>query len=364
MEYQDEDSYSGYVNFILDPADENDGSERDALTAINPAGFYIRHPPKPHELDAELTDDSQLFQTIHMGTAVVDEQKWTLIVGGMVERPLSVSFSQLKSMPFTTVRAFHECYGSPIAPPIHALWRIGNVEWKGVRLAELLKLARPKPDATYIWSQGLESGSFAGVLADRYEKDLPLTKAVSPEVLIAYEMNGERLSKERGGPVRMIVPGYFGTNSTKWLCKLILQDRRSPGPFTTTFYNEVDPTDPTGQKMRPVWSVEPNSMIVSPKPGAVVEGPTIRVIGRAWGGDEIVRVEISVDGGENWLPQSNVELRSRTQFEWQLFQTEVSLPSRGRYKLLARATDRAGISQPFHGRRNHVHMVEIDVQVP
>ncbi|KIW67049.1 hypothetical protein PV04_06326 [Phialophora macrospora] len=358
---EDETTYSPYVHFLSAASRENRGSERNALEAIDPPGFFIRHPPKPHELDAELTDDAQLFQTIHMGVAVVDQNRWRLVVDGLVERPFSVSFAQLKRMPRATITAFHECYGSPIAPPTQALWRIGNVTWTGVRLSDLLKLARPKPPARYVWSQGLESGSFAGVSADRYEKDIPLEKALAPEVLVAYEMNGEGLDRKRGGPVRMVVPLYFGTNSTKWLCRLSVQDRRATGPFTTTFYNEVDPSDPTGRRIRPVWTVEPNSMIVRPEPGAVLQGPEVEISGRAWGGKEIEGVEISVDGGKSWLPRSDIDLRPRKECEWQLFRSKPKLPKPGKYQLVARARDTAGLSQPLAGRRNHVHMVEVEV---
>ncbi|EXJ58532.1 hypothetical protein A1O7_05958 [Cladophialophora yegresii CBS 114405] len=358
---EEESMYSQYVDFWTASCSEQHGSERDALETIDPAGFFIRHPPKPHELEAELTDEAQLFQTIHMGAAVVDEKRWRLVVDGLVERPFTVSFAQLRSMPRTTITAFHECYGSPITPPTHATWRIGNVKWTGVRLSDLLKLARPKPQARFIWSQGLDAGSFAGVSADRYEKDLPLEKAQSPEVLIAYEMNGERLTKKRGGPVRMVVPLYFGTNSTKWLCRLSVQDRRASGPFTTTFYNEVDPTDPTGQKMRPVWMVEPNSMIVRPEPGAILQGPEIEIAGRAWGCQEIEVVDISIDGGESWLPCPVVDLHGREEFEWQLFRATPSVPKPGKYKLVARARDTKGLFQPLAGRRNHVHMVQVEV---
>jgi DMSO/TMAO reductase YedYZ molybdopterin-dependent catalytic subunit len=354
-------TYSQYVDFLTPTSSENHGSERDALEAVDPPGFFIRHPPRPHELEAELTDDAQLFQTIHMGVAVVDEKRWRLVVDGLVERPFSICLAQLKRMPRATITAFHECYGSPIAPPIQALWRIGNVKWTGVRLSELLKLARPRPHARYVWSQGLESGSFAGVSADRYEKDLPLEKALMPEVLIAYELNGESLGRKRGGPVRMVVPLYFGTNSTKWLCRLSVQDRRATGPFTTTFYNEVDPTDPTGQQMRPVWMVEPNSMIVRPEPGAILQGPEVEISGRAWGCQEIEGVDISVDGGKSWLPRCDIDLRPRKECEWQLFRAKPMLPKPGKYKLVARARDTAGLSQPLAGRRNHVHMVEVEV---
>jgi DMSO/TMAO reductase YedYZ molybdopterin-dependent catalytic subunit len=356
-----EDEYSPHVDFYSDIGAADDGTERNALCRVDPEGFFIRHPPKPHELQNEITSDAELFQTIHMGAAVVDEDVWKLVVSGMVKNPFSISFSQLKSMPSHSVTSFHECYGSPIRPPDTALWRIGNVKWTGVRLQDLLRLAEPEPGATYVWSQGLESGSFAGVVTDRYEKDLPIAKALSPEVLIAYEMNGKPLGKERGGPVRIAVPGFFGTNSTKWLCKLILQDRRATGPFTTTFYNEIDPTDLRGTIMRPVWEVEPNSMIVSPAPDAILQAGQVEIHGKAWGAAGIARVDVSIDGGETWQDRSMVKLRQRAEFEWQSFSAELKLPSPGTYSLTARATDICGVSQPLSGRRNHVHTINIMV---
>ena len=361
MEPEAEATYSRYVEFLSNPTTGHEKGLHNALLDIDPVGFFIRHPPKPHELGAEITDDSQLFQTIHMGAAVVDEKKWKLVVDGLVERAFSVSLTQLRRMPQTTIAAFHECYGSPLAPPVHALWRIGNVKWTGVRLADLLRLARPKPEAKFVWSQGLESGSFAGVSAESYEKDLPLDKAMTREVLIAYEINGEPLNKKRGAPVRLIVPGWFGTNSTKWLCRLSLQNDRATGPFTTKFYNELDPTDPERQRMRPVWQVEPNSMIVSPRNGAILQHYEVEVLGRAWGCESIQKVEISLDAGENWLDPSTVDLKPRKEFEWQLFRAKVMLPKPGKYKLVARAMDREGVSQPLTGRRNHVHTVEIEL---
>lgn len=349
---------SQHVTFL---PGQSDGSERDAVTALDPAGFFIRPPPPPHALSADMTDDTQLFQTIHMGAAVVDERRWKLVVDGMVERPFSFTLAQLKCMPRATVTSFHECYGSPVAPPVHALWRVGNVEWTGVRLRDLLCLAVPKSGATYVWSQGLDSGSFAGVSADRYEKDLPISKALGPDVLIAYEMNGEPLSRHRGGPARLVVPGWFGTNSTKWICRLSLQDHRAVGPFTTRFYNEVDPTDPKAQRLRPVWTVEPNSMIIRPEPGEVLHGQRVKVWGRAWGCEEITRVGLSLDGGKTWLPDTTVSVAPRKGFGWQLFQANMSIPRPGKCLLVARATDATGMSQPLSGRRNHVHSIEIEV---
>lgn len=334
-----------------------EGDERRALVAINPRGFYIRHPPKPHKLKDSITPDDLLFHTIHMGAAVVDPLKWTLVITGLVKNPFSLSLDQLKSLRQQSITSFHECYGSPIEPPVEAKWRIGNVTWTGVPLAFLLSLASPLPEARFVWSDGLDHGSFTGVTADRYQKDLPLDKAQSPEVLIAYKMNGEALTKERGGPVRLIVPGWFGTNSTKWLCKLTLEDKRAQGPYTTTFYNEIDPEDPKGLKKRPVWKIEANSIIVRPKPGAALVGSKVAIEGWAWCFEEVINVRISLDGGENWTA---TEVESRKDFSWQKWKIELDLPC-GLYSVMARAESASGQMQPLSGRRNHVHTVRFSV---
>ncbi|KAK0119933.1 hypothetical protein ONS95_011358 [Cadophora gregata] len=331
--------------------------EREACSSIHPTGFYIRHPPAPHLLKSFITPDSQLFQTIHMGAAVVDFKKWMLVVDGQVKHPFTITLEGLYKFPKTTVTSFHECYGSPVKPPVENLWRIGNVEWTGVQLNTLLSLACPLPAAQFVWSEGLDHGEFYGVTSDRYQKDLPLTKAMQPEVLVAYEINGQPLSKERGGPVRLVVPGWFGTNSTKWLSKLSLQSGRAKGPYTTTFYNAVDEDDPL-RRTKPVWAVGPNSMIVRPEPGEEVEGSTLRVEGWAWSCDGIELVNVSLDEGKSWHDTAVCE---RKDFSWQHFSADVNIPPtlQGECTLVSRATSVSGMMQRDSGRRNHVHRIPI-----
>jgi DMSO/TMAO reductase YedYZ molybdopterin-dependent catalytic subunit len=331
------------------------GEERKACLGLDPKGFFIRHPPTPHHLISFITPEEQLFQTIHMGGAVIDTDRYSITVDGLVRRPFRLPLAQLKKFPSTTLTAFHECYGSPLKPPTENLWRVGNVRWTGVRLQTLLDIAQPHSDARYVWSEGLDSGDFAGITADRYQKDLPIAKALSPEVLLAYEMNGEPLTRNRGGPVRLIVPGWFGTNMTKWLCRLSLQADPAPGPFTTTFYNENDPND--SGLMRPVWMVEPNSMIVSPPSGAQLESPLVEVRGWAWSNDGIEIVQICVDDDPTWL---DADVVSRHDFNWQKFSTVVTL-SPGSHRLTARATCSSGLQQPLSGRRNHVHTIGFEI---
>ncbi|KAL2070667.1 hypothetical protein VTL71DRAFT_13693 [Oculimacula yallundae] len=336
-----------------------DGHERQACVSIDPVGFYIRHPPSPEMLSDFITLDSQLFQTIHMGAAVVDVKNWRLVIDGLVQHPFSLSFEGLLKFPKTTITSFHECYGSPVKPAVENLWRIGNVEWTGVKLTTLLALASPLSEAQFVWSEGLDHGEFHGVVADRYQKDLPLSKARSPEVLVAYEMNGRPLLKERGGPVRLVVPGWFGTNSTKWLSKLSLQGERAGGPYTTTFYNAIDQDDPA-KGLKPVWAVEPNSMIVKPAPMTEVHGPTVLVEGWAWSHDGIQSVNVSSDNGQSW---TEAEVSQRKDLSWQRFSLNIEVPWKfgGECTLVSCATSLSGITQKDSGRRNHVHRVTLKI---
>lgn len=361
MDHESIDNYLQHVTVRSE--DVKPGDERKALLEVSPRGFHLRNPPKPHQLTRFLTSEAELFQTIHMGTAVVDPSLWKLTVDGLVNRPFHVNLLQLQNLPKTELTSFHECYGSPIKPPDTNLWRIGNVTWTGVQLDLLLQLADPRPEALYVWSDGLENGSFFEAKdCDRYQKDLPLRDPVLAKCLVAYAMNGEPIGKERGGPVRLVVPGFYGTNSTKWLCRLSLQDRRSPSPFTTIYYNEVDPAYPTERKMRPCWHVEPNSFLsLIPASEGTVQGPDIRVDGRAWGNAEIEEVLISLqnDKGE-WVHSATGKASQRRQNEWQYYSTTVKLQP-GSHSLMAQAVDKAGGKQPISGRRNHAHVVQIIV---
>ena len=339
---------------VLRPPEKDD--ERSAFVKLEPAGFFIRHPPEPHVLDNYITPDDQLFQTIHMGAAVIDREKWLLVIDGLVQNKFAVDFNMLLKLPSRTITSFHECYGSPLKPATTALWRVGNVQWTGVPLRTVLDIAKPLSIASFVWSDGLDRGEFAGVKADRYQKDLPITKAMRDEVLLAYEINGKPLSKERGGPVRLVVPGWFGTNSTKWLSKISLQDHRASGPYTTRFYNEPDPAGPEGA-LRPVWTVEPNSMVVRPQPDEKIDSAHVQVEGWAWHHEPIETVQLSVDKGQSW---TEAVVDERVDFGWQKFSLVLHIEP-GHHEIVARAMSQDGAMQPLSGRRNHCHSVSFEV---
>ena len=138
-------------------------------------------------------------------------------------------------------------------------------------------------------------------------------------VLIAFEMNKKPLRAEQGFPARLVVPGYYGTNSVKWLARITVADKRAEGPFTVRWYNDqiLDGSGNSTGRTKPVWSIAPESLIVSPSPEAEIRlREELEIWGWAWADGQVAEVTISVDNGVEWLPAS---LEPRSGRSWQRF---------------------------------------------
>ncbi|MGO4731105.1 molybdopterin-dependent oxidoreductase [Paenibacillus sp. 2KB_22] len=319
-------------------------------------GLVQNRDPLVHE--NRITNERDLFKVWHLGIPdIVDSSQWVLNLTGLVEHPLQFKLSDLQSLPQTSVTAIHECAGSPLNPKVPQR-RIGNVVWGGVKLSDLLKEVNILSDAAYVISRGIDEGVYNNVYYSNYEKDLPLDKALDPNVLIALTINDEPITVERGGPIRLVVPGYYGTNSTKWLTDLIISNVRSSSAFTTKYYMDREMVD--GElKETPVWGIQPNSIIVHPQNGQTVKLEEITIWGWAWAESAIDVVEVSVDGGETWQ-QTNVEPRSN--MEWQRFNYTWMPKSVGEYCIMSRAKNIEGFNQPITLKRNQVTRVMIFVE--
>ena len=273
---------------------------------------------------------------------------------GLIGQGLTISFEQLLGYPKRTVEAIHNCSGSPFDPTTPTR-QIANVSWSGVDLRDLLDDLEVDPSATHLWAYGLDHGDFADNQVIHYRKDVPLSRVEEGDVLIAYELNNEPLSAQHGFPARLVVPGFYATNSVKWICRVEIADHRPEGLFTTKFYN--DPT-PDGET-RPVWAIEPESMFVSPAPEGRLTMEASTIWGRAWSSSEIVSVEISFDSGNTW---EEAQIEPRFQRSWQKFSTDWLPPKPGEYHLQCRATDQDGRTQPASGARNAVYTVTVTVE--
>lgn len=331
---------------------------RPSETPLSPSSPVRHFPLAPHQLTDELTPVRDVFILAPLGVPQVDVAAWRLEIVGLVDRPRVFSFDDLRRYPKRELQAFHQCAGDPRKWTLPTR-RIANVVWGGVDLAALLGECEVRHSASFLWSCGLDHGSYRGVPVESYVKDMPLREVPATEALLAYELNSEPLPPEHGYPLRLVVPGFYGTNSVKWLYRLELADRRAEGLFTTHLYN--DPVPPTAAQpeggTRPVWDIAPESLIVRPQPKACLSEEVIEIWGRAWARAGVAAVEISTDGGEIW---HEAELNRGSQRSWQTFRfLWRPSPYRGPAVLQSRAIDRNGAVQPAAGARNEIYSVTV-----
>jgi DMSO/TMAO reductase YedYZ molybdopterin-dependent catalytic subunit len=320
---------------------------------LSPAGLVRRLPLEPHELLEPITPQRDLFVLAHIGIPRIDAASWQLDLCGEVERPRRLTYEDLRRLPKRTVETFHQCAGFPRRPDLPTR-RIANVVWSGAAVRDLLAEAKIRSGARYLWAYGLDRGDFEGK-SEQYVKDLPLARLGDADWLLAYEVNGEPLTAEHGFPVRLVAPGFYGTNCVKWLCRLEVARERHPGVFTNALYN--DPVPGTAER-RPVWEAGPESVIVAPRIRETIPQGATEVWGWAWGSRPVVRVDVSCDGGETW---AEAALSARRQWSWQRFAFRWAQREPGAYELLARATDDRGTVQPRSAARNAVHTVRVTV---
>lgn len=319
----------------------------------------IGHVP-PEKLTERATDVGDVLELSSMGIPDLSYQNWTLEITGLVDRPARISFEELTHLPKQTVQSVFVCSGDPRRPTV-PLRRVANVKWGGADLADLLDRAGIRPSATHLWSYGLDHGKFLGVFPQpHYVKDMPLSRLRDGSVLVAYELNDAPLTPKNGFPARLVVPGFYGTNCVKWLCRLELRERRASNFMTTRLYNDPDfDADPSGETMRPLWAVAPQSIIVAPKPNAVIADAPTEIWGWAWSSCAVQVVEVSVDGGSRWV---DAELERPDGLSWQRFSCRWQPPGAGTFELRCRATDVNGRIQPADGARNAVYSIPVTVE--
>lgn len=322
--------------------------------------------PSPEEVLAKLGLDDRLipFGTTNFGTPLelvdglivpndlffvrthgavdfaIEPADWKLSVTGLVEMPVELGLEDLQALPQRTITAFLECSGdsrSRFDPKAEgSQWgdnAIGNAEWIGTSLSNVLGLAGIKEGAVDVVSQG---GDFAEM-----QRGLSLDKALDPDTLLVWSMNGEPLPAPHGGPVRLFVPGWGGIASTKWIVGLDVIDHHFAGHFNSEVYVIVDEG---GYGIRPVTTMPVKSVITSPSAGATLPSGSVAIAGYAWSGyGGITKVEVSADGGTTWS-EAPIVLEAgplswvRFEYPWQA--------TTGTALLRSRAYDERGLTQP------------------
>ncbi|WP_354638391.1 sulfite oxidase [Kitasatospora camelliae] len=289
-----------------------------------------------------------------------DPAAWRLTVGGRVRTPLTLDLAALRTLPAVTVRVTLECAGNGRARleprPISQPWlteAVGTADWTGVPLRALLAEADVREDAVEVVFTGADHGVERGVEQD-YRRSLPLPVALDAldeerPVLVAYAMNGGPLPPQHGHPLRLVVPGWYGMASVKWLRDIALTDIPFDGFQQAVAYRVRQRPDETGE---PVERILPRALVLPPgfpdfmsRTRVVRPGP-VPLEGRAWSGcAPVTGVEVSTDGGRSWR-EAELSAPDGHRWAWRHWRlTWTATP--GLHQLTARATDAAGNTQPL-----------------
>jgi DMSO/TMAO reductase YedYZ molybdopterin-dependent catalytic subunit len=326
---------------------------RAALQMINPAPYNAEAPPEA--LAAQITPTEMHYVRSNFAVPTHDG---TLEVGGAVENPISLTLDDLRAMPATERTVTLECAGNgrlEMRPlPIGEPWgdyAVSTARWTGALLHDVLQRAHPAADGVDVRFVGADHGAYhlQPVLAETKKDDLtfvralPLVHAADPaaDILIAYEMNGEPLSRDHGAPFRLIVPHWYAVASVKWLKGIDVLTEPYTGEFQTGHYIYEWPD----RQHEAVSLMRVRARITDPAPASTISAGTYTVRGKAWSGTgPVTQVDISLTGEGDWLP---ARLESpEGPYQWQDWSFEWEASAVGRHTLRARATDAAGIAQP------------------
>ena len=331
---------------------------KDGLTLLNDRPINAETPA--HLLDDAITPTARHFiRNNGLPPEDVDAEGWTLAVDGLVENPGMYSIDDLRSgFEVTTMALTIECGGNGRAffdPPARGnQWTVGAVgcaEWTGVRLTDVLKNAGVKPGVVYTAHYGADTHLSGKEDKQPISRGIPVAKAMTDNVLIAFAMNGGPLHRQNGAPLRLVVPGWPGSCSQKWLTRIQLRDVVHDGPkMTGTSYRvpryPIAPGDKVPEEDFVIIERMPvKSLVTSPENNGRAERE-VEVRGHAWSGDRtIVAVDVTIDFGKTWMA---AELDGPVNVgAWQNWRRTLSFPEAGYYEVWARATDSAGEMQPF-----------------
>ena len=314
----------------------------------------------PHFLDDAITPTKNHFiRNNGIAPESFDAKGWKLIIDGLVDKPMELSIDDLKKKFEVVTAALQiECGGNGRAffdPPAKGnQWTYGAVacsKWTGVRLGDVLKAAGVKDNVIYTAHVGADTHASGepGKLA--ISRGVPIEKAVQPQNLIAFAQNDGPIHPMNGAPLRLVIPGWPGSFSQKWLTRIWLRDVVHDGPKMTGAAYRLPPRPVApGEKVDKkemvfIEAMPVKSLITNPATGANTKNKKIEVRGHAWVGDRTIKeVHISHDFGATW---QKAELDDPVNpYAWQNWRSEVTLPVAGYYEIWARATDETGVSQP------------------
>jgi len=310
----------------------------------------------PSALREWITPSDQFYVRNHFAEPDIKRSIWRLSVEGAVRKPGTFSYRDLTTMASQSQISVIECAGNGrvflVPKEEGAQWQsgaAGNAEFTGVPLAAVLERVGMLSTAVDVMFEGADHGEIEDQPASpgdiHFARSVPVATARAGDVLLAYKMNGADLTRSHGFPVRVVVPGWYGMASVKWLTRIVVTDKPFEGFFQSLQYSRWARMNGT-PTLIPVTELQVKSIIIDPQMGSIIPaGETYAVRGQAWTGvGTVARVEVSVDGGKKWAtarltsPASQHTWRS-WEFDW--------APTAGEYSVMVRATDSQGRTQPM-----------------
>jgi DMSO/TMAO reductase YedYZ molybdopterin-dependent catalytic subunit len=348
---------AGFIPVALAQSDVLAG--KDGLILLNDRPVNAETPP--HQLDDAITPNDRFFVR---NNGVVPENTsadgWMLTIDGLVDNPMTLSIDNLRSQfDVVTMALVIECGGNGRAffdPPASGnQWTYGAVgcaEFTGVRLRDVLTKAGVKDGVIYTAHEGADTHLSGDPDKVPISRGVTIAKAMTEDVLIAFQMNGADMPPLNGAPLRLVVPGWPGSTSQKWLTRVWLRDVVHDGEkmLGTSYRVPNRPVSPgeevVDEDFEIIERMPVKSMITNPATDTDLSGMSAQVRGHAWAGDRtIASVDISIDFGATWTAaELDPPVNSGA---WQNFRLDVTFPKAGYYEVWSRATDSDGVSQPF-----------------
>ena len=331
------------------------GTDVRPLSSLEELQLATRNHGTPLEaLRYDVTPVGLHYLLIHYDIPAVSAADWRLRIDGHVRREIELSLEEIRARPAVRRRVTMECAGNgrahleprPASQP-WVLEAVGTAEWGGTPLRPILEEADLREEAVEVLFTGLDRG-VEGDVEQNYSRSLPVAEALRDDVLLAYEINGQPLPPQHGFPLRVIVPGWYGMTSVKWLDRITLLDAPFDGYQQRHSYRLRQEEEEEGEpltRMRPRALMVPPGIPVFQTRERVLALAPCRLEGRAWSGwAPIAVVQVSTDGGASWEEATIDEPASDWSWAAWSYLWEPGAP--GRYELCCRARDAAGNEQP------------------